>query len=98
LSDAGILSSVIVAVVAVFYLMFLRPVQKDQDRHRQEIRDLRPGDEVLTTSGFIGRVKVIFTALTSAILQRLTPAEHMADTNLPPIETSKPEQRGVSST
>ena len=57
MSDAGILSAVFVAVIFAFYLMFLRPVQKDQARHRQQIRDLRPGDEVLTTSGFIGRVK-----------------------------------------
>ncbi len=59
MSDAGILSAVIVAVIAAFYLMFLRPIAKDQERHRREIRDLRPGDEVVTTSSFIGRIRAI---------------------------------------
>ena len=94
MSDAGILSAVIVAVVAAFYLMFLRPIQKDQERHRKEIRDLRPGDEVVTTSGFVAKVTdiqvpekgpthvlleladgVVFTALPTAIAQRLTAAD-----------------------
>ena len=59
MNDAELLSAVIFAVVAAFYFMFMRPIQKDQEKHRQQIRDLRPGDEVLTTSGFIGRVKDI---------------------------------------
>jgi preprotein translocase subunit YajC len=59
MSDASILSAVFVAVFAAFYLMFIRPIHKDQQRHRQQIRDLRPGDEVLTTSGFIARVRDI---------------------------------------
>ncbi len=59
MSDAGMLSAVFVAVIAAFYLMFIRPVHKDQQVHRQQIRDLRPGDEVLTTSHFIARVKEI---------------------------------------
>ena len=59
MNDAELLSAVIFAVVVAFYFMFMRPIQKDQQKHRQQIRDLRPGDEVLTTSGFIGRVKDI---------------------------------------
>ena len=59
MSDAGILSAVIVAVIAAFYLMFLRPIAKDQERHRREMRNLRPGDEVVTTSNFIGRIRDI---------------------------------------
>ena len=107
MSDAGILSAVFVAVMAAFYLMFLRPVQKDQARHKREIRDLRPGDEVLTTSGFIAKVRdiyvpedgatrialelaegVIFTAMPSAILERLhsTPAE-AANTEQPGLRS-----------
>jgi preprotein translocase subunit YajC len=97
LNDAGILSAVFVAVLAAFYIMFLRPIQKDQAKHRQQIRDLRAGDRVLTTSGFIAKVKdiqvqesgptqialeladgVIFTAVTTAIAQRLTPEDEHA--------------------
>ena len=59
MGDGAIISAVFVGVVAGFYLMFMRPVQKDQEKHKQAIRDLRVGDEVLTTSGFIARVKDI---------------------------------------
>jgi preprotein translocase YajC subunit len=107
MSDAGILSSVFVAVFAAFYLMFIRPIHKDQARHRKEIRDLRPGDQVLTTSNFIATIKdiqvpengptrisielaegVVFTALSSAILQRLTPGENR--------DSQPSEQKGAS--
>jgi preprotein translocase subunit YajC len=92
MNDAEILSVVFVAVMIAFYLMFLRPIQKDQEKHRQQIRDLRTGDEVVTTSGFIAHVRdiqvpekgptrislemadgVVFTALASAIAQRMEP-------------------------
>jgi preprotein translocase YajC subunit len=56
MNDAEIISVVFVGVVLAFYVMFLRPIRKDQEKHRQQIRDLRPGDEVLTTSNFIARV------------------------------------------
>lgn len=59
MNDAELLSVVFVAVIAAFYLMFLRPIQKDQEKHRQQIRDLRVGDEVLTTSNFVARIKDI---------------------------------------
>jgi len=59
MNDAELLSVVFVAVMLAFYLMFLRPIQKDQEKHKQQIRDLRPGDEVLTTSGFIATIKDI---------------------------------------
>ena len=59
MSTEGILSAVFVAVLATFYVMIIRPMRQDQEKHKQHIRDLRPGDEVLTTSGFIARVKDI---------------------------------------
>src|SRR5687767_10079559 len=92
MGDGAIMSAVFVGVIAGFYLMFMRPVQKDQEKLKKNIRDLRIGDEVLTTSGFIARVRdirvpetgqtrisleladgVIFEAVSSAILERLTP-------------------------
>jgi preprotein translocase subunit YajC len=92
MGDGAIMSAVFVGVIAGFYLMFMRPVQKDQEKHKKNIRDLRIGDEVLTTSGFIARVRdirvpetgqtrlsleladgVVFEAVPSAILERLTP-------------------------
>jgi preprotein translocase YajC subunit len=105
MNDAELLSVVFVAVMVAFYMMFLRPIQKDQQKHKQQMRDLRPGDEVLTTSGFIAKVRniqvtpegetrislelaegVIFTAVPTSILQRLTPA----------AESSQSEQKGFS--
>jgi preprotein translocase YajC subunit len=59
MNDAELLSVVFVAVMLAFYLMFIRPIQKDQARHRQQMRDLRPGDEVLTTSNFVATIKDI---------------------------------------
>jgi preprotein translocase subunit YajC len=92
MSTEGALSAVFVAVLATFYVMIIRPMRQDQEKHKQHIRDLRPGDDVLTTSGFIARVKdiqvqesgpthialelaegVIFTAVTTAIAERLAP-------------------------
>jgi preprotein translocase subunit YajC len=58
-SDAALISAVFVGVLFAFYLMFLRPIQKEQEHHKQEIRDLKPGDQVLTTAGIIGRIKDI---------------------------------------
>ena len=52
---------IMLAVMAVFYLMFIRPARKEQDRQENTIRDLREGDEIETTSGFIGVVTKIET-------------------------------------
>ncbi len=52
---------IMLAVMGVFYLMFIRPARKEQDRQENTIRDLRVGDEVETTSGFIGVVTKIDT-------------------------------------
>jgi len=51
---------VIVAIIVAFYLIVLRPQQQDQKRQREDIRKLQVGDEVLTTSGFIGTVKEVY--------------------------------------
>jgi preprotein translocase YajC subunit len=39
--------------------MFMRPIQKEQEQHKKQMRDLRPGDEVVTTANFIATVKDI---------------------------------------
>ena len=75
MSDAGILSAVFVAVLAAFYLMFLRPIQKDQEKHRQQIRDLRPGDEVLTTGGLLAMVEGVETPSDGPMVLHLRLAE-----------------------
>jgi preprotein translocase subunit YajC len=49
----------ILGIVIAFYLIVLRPQQQEQSRQQKDIRDLQVGDEVLTTSGFLGRVKEV---------------------------------------
>jgi preprotein translocase subunit YajC len=48
---------VIVGIIVAFYLIVLRPQQQEQSRQQKDIKDLQVGDEVLTTSGFLGTVK-----------------------------------------
>src|SRR5436309_15718175 len=48
------------AVIALlFWLAFLRPVQLQQKKQREELASLRVGDEVLTQAGFIATIKEI---------------------------------------
>jgi preprotein translocase YajC subunit len=46
-------------IAALFYFAFLRPVQQQQKKHRQQLQSLRVGDEVLTQAGFIARIKEV---------------------------------------
>lgn len=45
------------AIAALFYFAFLRPVQQQNKRQREELANLRVGDEVLTQAGFIAVIK-----------------------------------------
>jgi preprotein translocase subunit YajC len=102
MSDAGLLSAVFVGVIVAFYLMFLRPLQKDQEKHRQQIRDLRPGDNVLTTSGFIATVKDIQVQENGQTHIALELADGIVFTAVASaiaqrlVETSAQEQKGAS--
>jgi preprotein translocase subunit YajC len=53
--------TVLVAVVAAFYFILLRPVMAQQRKHRRDISALSIGDEVLTTAGFYATVVEINT-------------------------------------
>jgi preprotein translocase subunit YajC len=44
------------AIALLFWLAFLRPVQQHQKKQRDELANLRVGDEVLTQAGFIARI------------------------------------------
>jgi preprotein translocase YajC subunit len=108
MSDASIISAVLVAVVAYVYLTIIRPARRDQAEHRRQIQDLRPGDEVLTTSNFIARVTDIQIPETGPSRISLEIAEGVVVTALPgailqrltpargrePAQTS--EQKGAS--
>lgn len=51
---------VIVGIIIAFYLIVLRPQQQEQKRQREDVKNLQVGDEVLTTSGFLGTVKDVY--------------------------------------
>ena len=46
----------IVALIAVFYFMMIRPQQKEAKKKNAMLSELAVGDTVLTTSGFYGTV------------------------------------------
>ena len=52
---------VILGVMAAFYFIFIRPARKEQTRLEETIRDLKVGDEVITTAGFFARITEIRT-------------------------------------
>jgi preprotein translocase subunit YajC len=45
-----------VLMVAVFYVIGIRPQQKKAKQHATLLKTLRPGDKVLTTGGIVGVV------------------------------------------
>jgi len=61
MNTAEISFVVILGVMVAFYLMFIRPASQEQKRVQGIIRDLREGDEVITTAGFFARIKRIET-------------------------------------
>ena len=58
---AGIFASLlpVVAMIAILWFLLFRPQQKEQQRHREMIRALRKGDEVVTVGGLYGRIMAI---------------------------------------
>ncbi|HXE58235.1 MAG TPA: preprotein translocase subunit YajC [Gemmatimonadales bacterium] len=44
-------------MVAVFYLLIIRPQAQQRKRHEQMLAGLKKGDEVITSGGIIGRIK-----------------------------------------
>jgi preprotein translocase subunit YajC len=52
---------VLIAVLAAFYFILMKPVINQQKRQRQDISSLGVGDEVLTTAGFYATVVEINT-------------------------------------
>ncbi|MBE7518275.1 MAG: preprotein translocase subunit YajC [Thermoflexaceae bacterium] len=50
-----------VLAVAAFYFILLQPVLKNQKAQRRAVREMRIGDEVVTTGGIIGEVKDVVT-------------------------------------
>ncbi len=43
-------------MIAIFYLVVWRPQAKERKKHESFLQAIQKGDEVFTTSGFIGRI------------------------------------------
>lgn len=46
----------LVVFFVVFYFLMIRPQLKRQKEHRKMVSELKTGDEVVTTGGFLGRI------------------------------------------
>jgi preprotein translocase YajC subunit len=46
-------------IAVLFYFAFLRPVQQQQKKQREQLLSLHVGDEVLTQAGFIATIKEV---------------------------------------
>ena len=46
-------------IAVLFYFAFLRPVQQQQKKQREQLLSLRVGDEVLTQAGFLATIKEV---------------------------------------
>lgn len=57
-ADGGILPMILMlgAVFALMYFMMIRPQQKQQKKHQELINSLKKGDEVILTSGIVGKI------------------------------------------
>ncbi|MDH3650031.1 MAG: preprotein translocase subunit YajC [Saprospiraceae bacterium] len=49
----------LIGIVLVFYFFFIRPQQKKQKTQSKFVEDLNKGDEVVTSSGIIGKINKI---------------------------------------
>jgi preprotein translocase subunit YajC len=49
----------LIIFLLVFYFMLFRPQQKKDKEHKKLIASLVKGDEVITTSGLLGRIKKV---------------------------------------
>jgi preprotein translocase subunit YajC len=55
---AGFLTSMlpIAAMIAILWFLLIRPQQKEQQKHREMVQNLKKGDEVVTVGGLYGRI------------------------------------------
>ena len=49
----------LVAIIFIFYFMIIRPQSKRNKEQARMLTELKVGDEVVTNSGIIGRIKSI---------------------------------------
>lgn len=54
----GVLSGFLpmIVIFAIFYLLLIRPQQKQQKLHKKMVSETKRGDEIITASGLYGKV------------------------------------------
>ncbi len=52
----GFIAAYIVFFVGILYFLFIRPTRKQNAQQEEMMRGLKPGDSIMTTSGFYGTV------------------------------------------
>ena len=58
--NSGMMSLImIIAMIAIFYFLMIRPQQKKQKEIRQKREALREGDRVVTAGGIYGKIKAV---------------------------------------
>jgi len=62
-SSAGMLIIYVVAFIAIFYFMAIRPQQKQRRAHQALLSSLKKGDRVVTAAGIYGVVKRVEESL-----------------------------------
>jgi preprotein translocase subunit YajC len=56
-ADAGMIQLVmLVGLFVLFYFIAIRPQRKRQKEHQELVDNLQKGDEVVTTSGILGKI------------------------------------------
>ncbi len=58
MADQGLFGALLPMLVmfAFMYFLLLRPRQKEQSEHENRVRALKRGDEVILTSGIVGKI------------------------------------------
>lgn len=46
-----------ILIIVVLYLLMIRPQAKKQKEKQRMLKDLQPGDEILTIGGIIGKIE-----------------------------------------
>tara|TARA_B100000945_G_scaffold61824_1_gene46023 strand:+ start:359 stop:640 length:282 start_codon:yes stop_codon:yes gene_type:complete len=50
----------LILIFVIFYFFLIRPQQKRVREHKEMIKNLKRGDEVITSGGIIGKVDRVF--------------------------------------
>ena len=59
--DSGIAQFIpLILIFVIFYFFLIRPQQKRVKEHKEMVKNLKRGDEVITSGGIIGKVDRVF--------------------------------------